>query len=86
MVKEIIKDMKEVIVERLTVPHNLTKKQYYDLKSDYTDMIVKSKVQLQKCFAIYKEQLAEVLSFRRKLNDAENRLIEVYDRIEKARK
>ena len=86
MIKTKIKDIDEIKVQRLTVPYNLTNKQYIDLKSDYTDTIVQAKIGLKKAWDIHREHLSEVLSYRRKLNDAENRLIEVYERIIKAKK
>ncbi len=86
MTKTIIKDIDKLKVQRLPVPYNLKRSQYIQLKGDYVDMIVSSKVELKKCFDIYKNQLGEVLSLRRKLNDSEERLVEVYDRIEKAKR
>ncbi len=86
MVKTIVNDLDEVKVQRLPVPYDLKRSQYIQLKGDYVDMIVSSKVELKKCFDIYKEQLGEVLSLRRKLNDSEDRLVEVYERIEKAKR
>lgn len=72
----------EATVERLPVPNNLTRLQYFDLMGKYVDMIVKSKKQLKKCFATYKEELGKVFSMRRKLSDAEDRLIETIEMIE----
>ncbi len=78
--------MNEVSVERLPVPKNLTQIQYADLRNRYVDVIVKSKKALKESFEKYKGYLAEVLSFRRKLNDAEERLVETAEMILKVSK
>ena len=80
-IKTIVKDLDKVIVERITVPHDLTRQQYVELRMGYMTTIVKSKIALKKSFDIYKEQLGEVMSHRRRLNEAENRLVEVFERL-----
>ena len=80
-IKTIVKDLDKVIVERITVPHDLTRQQYVELRMGYMTTIVKSKIALKKAFDIYKEQLGEVMSHRRRLNEAENRLVEVFERL-----
>ena len=82
MANIITKDIEEVKVNRLPVPFNLNRKQYLDLKWDYVDSIVASKIKLKKVFDTHREALREVISCRRKLNDAEARLVEVYERLE----
>ena len=78
---EIVIGIDEVKVQRLTVPFDLKQKQYLDLRMDYMQMIVSAKKDLKKAFDIYKDELSKVLSLRRKLTDAEDRLVEVFDRL-----
>lgn len=80
--KTTITDIEEIKVQRLEVPYNLRRKQYVELRMDYMGMIVNAKKELKKAFDIYKTELSKVLSLRRKLNNAEDRLVEVFDRLD----
>ena len=82
MIKTIVTGIKEVSVQRLPVPYNLTRKQYIELRMDYMNAIVSAKKGLKKAFDIYKDELSKVLSLRRKLIDSEDRLVECFDRLE----
>lgn len=85
MGKTLVVGRDEIKAQRLAVPHNLSRKQYVELRMNYMKLIVSSKTELKKSFDKYKEFLAEVLSARRKLNDAEDRLVEVFERLEKVK-
>ncbi len=77
--KETTHGIEEVKIQRLTVPQNLTRKRYVDLRLDYMQTLVTAKKALKKAFDIYKEELSTVMTLRRKINDSEDRLVEVYD-------
>lgn len=79
MAKETIKGIEQVKMQRLSVPANLSRKQYIALRMDYMTLIVSAKKELKKSFDIYKDELSKVLSLRRKLADCEDRLVEVFD-------
>ena len=79
--KDITMDIEEIKVQRLPVPYNLKRNQYVELRMEYMTTIVSAKKELKKSFDVYKEELSKVLSLRRKLTSAEDRLVEVFDRL-----
>lgn len=86
MAKTVTVGINEAVVERLEIPKNLTTAQYFELKNKYVYMIVSAKKQLKDSYEIYKDELRSVLSYRRKLNDAEDRLVETIGMLDRKSK
>jgi len=72
-----------VIVERTELPLGIPKKELIIYKDKYFNEFMIVKKQLKAAWDIHREHFGKVLSLRRKLTDCENKMEEVYDRMNK---
>jgi len=71
------------VIERKEIPCNLPVNEYLKLKTKYVDEIVSSRRELKLWFDKYKEALGQLRTLKRRLNDSEERLVEVFDKLNK---